>query len=143
MNDISDDDLQEWLDASNRSNRKPGKSEPEDEAVRLYQQLYDELSVEPVVGLSYGFSVSVVRQIQVKETCRRERQAYIWVGLCLFLMLIVVLSIQAVYRVNGLIETLRALDDIKFPVLFISALLSLIQWADRRFVKRKLSSKLP
>ncbi|GAB3935928.1 hypothetical protein [Larkinella terrae] len=141
MNESNDDELQEWLDALNRSGRKPAEAEPQDEAVRLYQQLFEELSVEPSLGLSYGFSASVVRQIQLKEARRQERQALVWMGLCLLLLPLAVLGMQAVYRVDDLIATFRALDVIKFPALFVIVLLSLIQWADRRFVRRKMISK--
>ncbi|GAB3900189.1 hypothetical protein GCM10028803_22610 [Larkinella knui] len=138
MKEENDDELQAWLDEQNRLGQKPLSPET-DEKLRLYQQIFDELSTEPPVGLSYGFSAAVVRQIQKSDVVRRERRAYAVLGFCLLLMPLAALAMQAVFRNPDLMETFRALDVVKFPALFILLLLVLIQWADRRFVKRKLN----
>jgi hypothetical protein len=139
MKEMNDEELQAWLDAQFRVGSKLPEPETDDEAVRLYEQIFRELSVKPDVDLSYGFSAAVVRQIQQKEAAAKERKAYILFAVCLLLMPLVALAFQAVFRIDDLKETLHALGYIKFPALFVILLLAMIQWADRRFVKRKLN----
>jgi hypothetical protein len=140
MKEMNDDELQTWLDAQFQTGEKPPGQETEEEAVQLYRQIFEELSTKPPANLSYGFSTAVVRQIQQKEVVRKEHRAYVVFGCCLLLMPLVALAMQAVFRNNDLVQTFRAIDAIKFPAMFVVLLLGLIQWADYRFVKRKLNS---
>ena len=140
MKDMNDDELQAWLESQFQAGEKPPGPETEEDAVQLYRQIFEELSTKPPASLSYGFSSAVVRKIQQKEVIRKERRAYVVFGCCLLLMPLVALAMQAVFRNTDLAQTFRAINAIKFPALFVVLLLSLIQWADYRFVKRKLNS---
>ena len=138
MKPWSDDELQAWLEHPNRPGEKPPESEGE--TVRMYRQLFDELASEPPLDVRYGFSARVVLTLQKAEVARRERRAYGLLGLCLLLMPLVALGWQAVFQFRDFSATVQALDAIKYPALFVLFLLALIQWADRRFVKRNVNN---
>ncbi|WP_128546878.1 hypothetical protein [Larkinella soli] len=133
----SDEEWQAWFEGLNGT--PPFAPDPDDESFRLYRQLFDALATEPATGLSYGFSARVVRRIQEQDLARQERRAYGYVAAGILLMIGAALGLQAIFGRDDFRETLRAVFHYRYPVLFALGLLMLIQWADRRLVKRKIA----
>lgn len=134
MNHLSDQEIQAMVDAMRQAGNTP---QNEDESFQTYEQLFDELTAEPPLDLSYGFSRKVIHQIQQQETARYQTKAYVVFGLTLAFILSLAFGFQAVRSANDFAATWEALAHIKWPVLFIVVLVGLIQWADYRFVKLK------
>jgi hypothetical protein len=137
MKPLSDEEIQAMVEALHRTGESPVD---DDESTKLYKQLFDELATEPPVDLPLGFSKNVVRLIQQQQAARHQKKAYLVFGFVSLLMLGVAFTFQALQSANDSAETRQALSHIKWPVLFLVALVSLIQWADHRFVKSKRTS---
>ncbi|MGA0556635.1 hypothetical protein ACO2Q8_08290 [Larkinella sp. VNQ87] len=139
MNEEQDYEIQKQLEQQFRQRKRPPRPQTGAETEKLYHQLFEALSDELPGGLPYGFSAKVIRHIQRQNVICWERRAYGLIALCLLLVPLAALAMQAVFRPDDLSKTLRALNSVKGLVLFGLLLMGLIQWADRRFVKKKKS----
>ena len=129
MKNDHDQDLQKLLEERGISG-----STPEDQHLKVYQQLYIGLSQPPSVKLRPDFADHVVQQaMQLKST---QETSYWWIALILILSL--GLSGVILYYVDFsfLITLMNWLSSIKIILLFGGLLWLLIQVADYRLVKK-------
>lgn len=137
MNPLTDQQLQELLDAQFRQHNNTPPPDIANGDFGLYQHLFEALATEPPqTVLPYSFAANVTRQIQKKELARSERRTWVLYGLSLLLLPAVTVGILILapgYPIHKLMETGSRFG---LPALLVLAGFGLVQWADYRLIKR-------
>ena len=125
MKESDDDKIQKMLDG----NLNPeGQFEDDSEDLKIYNRLFDELSKEPEVKLSYSFSANVVRKIRYQQQRRSDiRLAFLVGGL-------VIIGILGFVNSGYFKDALPAMSASKWIIFAGLLFLALIQFLDQKLV---------
>ncbi|GAB4037206.1 hypothetical protein [Spirosoma gilvum] len=143
MNSLTDQQLQELLDAQFRRRDKTTPLPADEEDVRIYQRLFEELASEPPqLSLSYSFAANVTRQIQKQALDRSERRTFVLYGLSVLFLIGAAIGVLTAASDHAVRELTGTFARLGLPMLLTLLGLGLIQWADYRLVKRERTSTL-
>lgn len=125
-----ENELQEKLES--------GQSMPDTLDARLYQQLFKSLAERPEFTLSDHFASDIVARVQHQQSGANTREHF-WlvfgvVSLVICLMIVVSLNMSTLTINTGF---LSAVKDYKGVFVFGIAVVYILHWVDKRFVRSK------
>ncbi|MBD2700272.1 hypothetical protein IC229_06485 [Spirosoma sp. BT702] len=139
MNNSTDQQLQEFLDAQQRNEQAQLPTTFNQEDVATYKRLFEELTHEPPdTYLSFSFSNKVTRQIQRQTMDRSERNAFLIYGMSVLFMIFVA-GFVLINAPGATFE--KSISRLALPVVLLLFGLGFIQWADYRLLKRSRRQK--
>ena len=125
MKESDDDQIQKMLDG----NLNPeGQFEDDSEDLKIYNRLFDELSKEPEVKLSYSFSANVVRKIRYQQQRRSD------IRLAILVVALIIIGLVAFTNSSYFKEALPAISGSKWLIFAGLLFLALIQFLDQKLV---------
>jgi Na+/glutamate symporter len=127
MKEMSDDELQQWLDGKPSI---PGNVSPNDDA-EAYRNLFAALDKEPEKGLSYNFAVKVSRKITAEQKKNNELKLNIIAAAILMTLVAIVYGLLIIFKADALTK----LPPYKWVFLFGPIAFITIQYFDQKLVK--------
>jgi Na+/glutamate symporter len=127
MKEMSDDELQQWLDD------KPsihGNMSPNDNA-GAYRNLFEALDKEPEKGLSYNFAAKVSRKIAAEQKKNNELKLNVIAAAVLMTLIGVVYGLLIIFKADALTK----LPPYKWVFIFGPIAFIIIQYFDQKLVK--------
>ena len=131
MKESDDDEFQKMLEG-NLNPKSQFDDDPED--LKVYSRLFDELSKEPEVKLSYSFSANVIRKIKYKQHRRSDLRLAIFVGS------LIIIGVIGFANSTYFKEALPAMSGSKWMIFAGLLVLAVIQFLDQKLV---LERRLP
>ncbi|TWJ01546.1 hypothetical protein JN11_01697 [Mucilaginibacter frigoritolerans] len=126
MKEMSDDELQQWLDGKPSLN---GNIPLNDDA-EAYRNLFEALGKEPETGLSYNFAAKVTRKIATEQKRNNELRLNIIVAVIFITVISAVFGLFTVFAKVNITSVPYKWLLILIPVIFIA-----IQYFDQQLVK--------
>ncbi len=130
MKEMSDDELQQWLDSKQQMPKGRAISKDTD----AYHALFEVLSEEPENGLPYDFAAKVTRHIKANELCNNEWRY----DLVVFLIFMIALAASYGLLMFFTPEQASALLKYKWILLLFPPAFIVIQYFDQRLVKARM-----
>jgi len=106
----------------------------ESEDARAYQRVFEALSHEPDFHVSLPFADRVIVIIEKKE----ERRDYWWMAAGIFLTVIALIVSLLLTSVNWTAGVFTFLSGYPGLVVFGGAFILLLQWIDRKVIKKQI-----
>ncbi len=103
------------------------------EDVLAYQRVFDSLKKDPDFHVSLQFADRVLVLIEKKE----ERQDYWWMAAGIFLSVVALIVVLALTKVNWTTGAFTFISNYAGLVAFGIAFILLLQWVDKKIVKRR------
>ena len=127
MKEMSDDELQQWLDGKPSI---PGNVSPNDDTA-AYRNLFAALDKEPDKGLSYNFAAKVTRKITVEQKKNNELKLNIIAGAIFMALFALACGLLTLFKVDAFAK----LPSYKWVFLFGPIAFITIQYFDQKLVK--------
>jgi hypothetical protein len=132
MNEMNEEELQQWLDAKKQL---PAGNPLSDDA-KVYRALFEALGEEPGGGLPYDFAAKTARHIQASEKRSNELKYNVAAALIFVVALAVVYGLLVFFIPDQAPVLLKyRWILLLFPIAFI-----VIQYFDQKLVKVKIFS---
>jgi hypothetical protein len=137
MKELSDDELQQWLQQQLEEDKNPELTNGEDDPA-LYRLLFSALADEPVIAKNKDLAEAVIKQIQAEDEKHELLQYYIIIAAVLAGG--VAFAWFAVNYINPAMvkPVLNFANVYKWVIAFTIISLAAIEIADKTLVKRKI-----
>lgn len=129
MKEMSDDELQQWLDGKPSI---PGNVSPNDDA-EAYRNLFEALDTEPDAGPSFNFAAKVTRKIETERKRNNELKLNIIVAAIFIAVISIGFGLFAVFAKVNITSIPYKWLLIIIPVIFIA-----IQYFDQKLIKSNI-----
>lgn len=135
MKELRDKDIQKLLEQGG-SWEDAGLSAHEQDEIKLYDFLFQELKKEPEGSLPYDFNAKVLSALRAKTSIKTDLKIYLIAIVLLLSSLtgIYYLSSYSGHPLNG--QVTRAILPYKWVLVFASILLFTVQYLDQKMVKK-------
>ncbi len=142
MNKWTDEQWQQWLETEGVAQEAaptPGGASTtpgEQEDLKAYRFVFDQLNQEPPSGFSYCFSKKVMQQLRSRKRSGR------WLGWYFLVVVILTVGLGLTYGMLGLLNKVAASRFVEWvnasKGLIILALLTflIVQYLDQRLIRR-------
>lgn len=107
----------------------------DDLTARSYRQVFSALSKEPEVIVPMSFADRVMRKV-IEKRKQSDSKDFIWFGVGIFLLLICFVVAIAMTGATFNLGFLRDMSGYAGLFVFGVAMIIVINWADRRFIRR-------
>lgn len=126
----SDEEIQKMLE-SRRSIHRSEVSGDEQEDLKIYSRLFEELIKTPDENLSYSFSANVVRKI------RQEKQRRSEVNLTILVAALITTGLVGFASSPYFDEVLPAIEGSKWIIFASLLVLAVVQFLDQKLIQER------
>ncbi|WP_259070051.1 hypothetical protein HDF24_24595 [Mucilaginibacter sp. X4EP1] len=133
MKEMSDDELQQWLDG------KPSihGNVPQIDDAEAYRNLFEALDKEPEKGLSYNFSAKVARKIKTEQKKNNELKLNLIAAAIFMALLAFACGLLSLFKV----DIITKLPPYKWIFIFGPIAFIAVQYFDQKLVKSNIFKK--